>query len=97
MLINDYGNLPIKDDITHQSDINSTSSVKDDDDKAGSMAAIYPTLKNYKDFLKCNRDLIKRIPELLQENDSYLILGGDHAIGFGKYLLSKLIIYQVPC
>ncbi|XP_037935343.1 arginase-1 [Teleopsis dalmanni] len=40
--------------------------------------------KNYPEFMGCNKALIKQVQEILKENDQFLALGGDHAIGFGS-------------
>lgn len=44
----------------------------------------YRKIKNYGEFMGCNKALIRKVQELLQENDQFLTIGGDHAIGFGK-------------
>ncbi|GBP01536.1 Carboxypeptidase D [Eumeta japonica] len=44
----------------------------------------YKNLKNYGPFMSCNKALIEKIPQILQENEQFLCLGGDHAIGFGS-------------
>ncbi|KAL9881054.1 arginase-1 isoform X2 [Glossina fuscipes] len=44
----------------------------------------YKRIKNYAEFMACNKALIPRISEVLNENDMFLILGGDHSIGFGS-------------
>ncbi|XP_075157136.1 arginase [Haematobia irritans] len=46
--------------------------------------AQYKNMKNYGSFMNCNRALIEKIPQILQEQDQFLCLGGDHAIGFGS-------------
>ena len=45
----------------------------------------YKTMKNYGSFMSCNKALIDKIPQILQENQQFLCVGGDHAIGFGKF------------
>lgn len=47
-------------------------------------SAHYKNMKNYGSFMSCNKALIKKIPQILQENEQFLCLGGDHAIGFGS-------------
>ncbi|XP_061398305.1 arginase-1, partial [Musca vetustissima] len=44
----------------------------------------YKNMKNYNTFMSCNKTLIGKIPEILKEQDQFLCLGGDHAIGFGS-------------
>lgn len=45
----------------------------------------YKNMKNYGSFMSCNKALIHKIPEILKENQQFLCLGGDHAIGFGRF------------
>ncbi|KNC23483.1 hypothetical protein FF38_04775 [Lucilia cuprina] len=44
----------------------------------------YKNMKNYASFMSCNKALIEKIPQILQEQQQFLCLGGDHAIGFGS-------------
>ncbi|XP_005180026.2 arginase-1 [Musca domestica] len=44
----------------------------------------YKNMKNYNTFMSCNKSLIAKIPEILKQQDQFLCLGGDHAIGFGS-------------
>uniref|UniRef100_A0A1I8PF77 Arginase n=1 Tax=Stomoxys calcitrans TaxID=35570 RepID=A0A1I8PF77_STOCA len=46
--------------------------------------AQYRNMKNYGSFMSCNTALIHKIPQILKEQDQFLCLGGDHAIGFGS-------------
>lgn len=41
-------------------------------------------MKNLSDFMGCNKAIIEKVPEILKENDQYLLIGGDHSIGFGS-------------
>lgn len=41
-------------------------------------------MKNVSDFIGCNKAIIEKVPEILKENDQYLLIGGDHSIGFGS-------------
>lgn len=41
-------------------------------------------MKNLSDFMGCNKAIIRKIPEILRENQQYLLIGGDHSIGFGS-------------
>ncbi|XP_073832636.1 arginase [Musca autumnalis] len=44
----------------------------------------YKNMKNYNTFMSCNKTLITKIPEILKEQNQFLVVGGDHAIGFGS-------------
>ncbi|XP_055374915.1 arginase-1 [Condylostylus longicornis] len=39
---------------------------------------------NYQDVISVNKALSLKIQEILKENDQFLVLGGDHSIGFGS-------------
>lgn len=45
----------------------------------------YKNMKNYGSFMSCNKALIDKIPQILEENQQFLCLGGDHAVGFGRF------------
>lgn len=44
----------------------------------------YHHIRNYADFMACNRALIEQVKLMLVENTQFLAIGGDHAIGFGE-------------
>ncbi|XP_016948274.1 arginase-1 [Drosophila biarmipes] len=44
----------------------------------------YHHIRNYADFMACNRALIEQVKLMLAENSQFLAIGGDHAIGFGS-------------
>ncbi|XP_034139692.1 arginase-1 isoform X1 [Drosophila guanche] len=44
----------------------------------------YHHIRNYADFMACNRALIEQVKLMLQQNSQFLAIGGDHAIGFGS-------------
>ncbi|XP_016998217.2 arginase-1 isoform X2 [Drosophila takahashii] len=44
----------------------------------------YHHIRNYADFMACNRALIEQVKLMLAENSQFLAIGGDHAIGFGE-------------
>ncbi|EDW78569.2 uncharacterized protein Dwil_GK16510 [Drosophila willistoni] len=44
----------------------------------------YHHIRNYADFMACNRALIGQVKQMLQQNSQFLAIGGDHAIGFGS-------------
>uniref|UniRef100_A0A1A9WRQ6 Arginase n=1 Tax=Glossina brevipalpis TaxID=37001 RepID=A0A1A9WRQ6_9MUSC len=74
--ISDYGNLKYESHITRE-------------DRPPNP---YKKIKNYAEFMACNKALIPRISEILNENDMFLILGGDHSIGFGRCLYAYKIM-----
>lgn len=43
----------------------------------------YHHIRNYADFMACNLALIKQVQLMLKQNEKFLTIGGDHAIGFG--------------
>ncbi|ALC49064.1 arg [Drosophila busckii] len=44
----------------------------------------YHHIRNYAEFMACNRALIEQVQLMLQKNSQFLTIGGDHAIGFGS-------------
>ena len=43
----------------------------------------YHHIRNYADFMACNLALIEQVQQMLKQNEKFLTIGGDHAIGFG--------------
>ncbi|KAL7745683.1 hypothetical protein ACLKA6_009890 [Drosophila palustris] len=44
----------------------------------------YHHVRNYADFMACNLALIEQVQQILKQNEQFLTIGGDHAIGFGS-------------
>lgn len=49
----------------------------------------YHHIRNYADFMACNLALIKQVQLMLKQNEKFLTIGGDHAIGFGMSVISS--------
>lgn len=61
----------------------------------------YHHIRNYADFMACNLALIKQVQLMLKQNEKFLTIGGDHAIGFGmssnqfKCVFSLIVVVVV--
>ncbi|XP_067635876.1 arginase, hepatic [Eurosta solidaginis] len=84
-LLRQHGLVSLLEQVTYGSmEVHDYGDLKFEADPIAEVAPKYREMKNYGEFMGCNKALIRKVQQLLQENDQFLTIGGDHAIGFGS-------------
>ncbi|XP_049310376.1 arginase-1 [Bactrocera dorsalis] len=84
-LLREHGLVPLLEQVScGQLEVHDYGDLQFGVDPIPTEAPEYSKIKNYGEFMGCNKALIRKVQQLLQENDQFLTIGGDHAIGFGS-------------